>query len=136
MSLRSLLHARHGSVAVEFAILAPLFLLMLLGIIEGGRIYWMAQSLNEVAFSTARCMAYGPACDTLEKQRTYAIDRATSYRIKITATQISVTEGEACSGNANAKIVTITTPFESPATGLLPWGPINIVSRGCFATLS
>lgn len=136
MSLRSLVHARRGSVAVEFAILAPLFLLMLLGMIEGGRMYWMAQSLNEVAFSTARCMAYGAACDTLEKQRSYAIDRAASYRITITDTQISATQGQACSGNANAKIVTITAPFESPAAGLLPWGPINIVGRGCFATLS
>ncbi len=51
---RGFLRNRKGSVAVEFAFVFPLFVMFLFGIIDVGRAYWVFNTLQEAAESTAR----------------------------------------------------------------------------------
>jgi Flp pilus assembly protein TadG len=49
--------ARDGATAVEFALVLPMFLLLVFGAIEFGRLLWTEQALQQTAIAGARCMA-------------------------------------------------------------------------------
>ena len=50
---------RRGVTAVEFALVAPVFMMFMFLIIDGGRAVWTYQTLQEVASNSARCAALG-----------------------------------------------------------------------------
>jgi Flp pilus assembly protein TadG len=52
---RKLSRARGGATAVEFAIVAPVLLMLLLGIMEGGRALWTQNALSFAVEQAARC---------------------------------------------------------------------------------
>ena len=56
-SLRIFGQARGGTAAIEFAIVAPAFMMLLFGTVEFGRLLWTQQALQETAIAGARCMA-------------------------------------------------------------------------------
>jgi Flp pilus assembly protein TadG len=133
---RHRLHAdRAGTTAIEFALLAPLFLGMIFSIVEGGRMLWIKQTLAEVAFSTARCMSVSAACNTEAKQKSYALVRAAGYAQKLVAADVVPVSNTTCNGTAGMSQVTITMPFSSPAAGLLPILPPTVSGLGCFPKL-
>lgn len=45
---------RRGAAALEFALIAPIFFLLLLGIMELGRMFWMQVTLRQAVEQTAR----------------------------------------------------------------------------------
>ena len=51
--------ARRGSAAVEFAIVGPLFILLLVGMVVYGGWFWMAQSVQHMAAEAARAAVGG-----------------------------------------------------------------------------
>jgi Flp pilus assembly protein TadG len=52
-----------GTTAIEFAILSPIVLAILLGTLALGLGFWMKNALQQSATETARCIAIGaPAC--------------------------------------------------------------------------
>ncbi len=57
--LRSLGHARGGAAAVEFAIIGPLLILLLLGIIVYGGYFLIAHSVQQLANDSARAALGG-----------------------------------------------------------------------------
>lgn len=128
-----------GATAVEFALLAPVFFGFLFVIIEGGRLLWTKQTLNEVAFSAVRCMSVSSTCASEEAIQTYAVGRAARYRIAVTSANVVPTaaaSGVTCDGNANSNKVTISVPFNSPVRKLIPRMPTSVTSHACFAKLS
>jgi|GEM_PF-392218 Flp pilus assembly protein TadG len=54
---RPLLNAKRGATAVEFALVLPMFLMLVFGAIEFGRLLWTEQALQQTAAATARCVA-------------------------------------------------------------------------------
>ena len=56
-SLTRLWRCRRGNTAIEFALIAPLLLLLLLGVMEVGQLFWCAASLNYAVQQAARCAA-------------------------------------------------------------------------------
>ena len=130
--MRRCFQDRRGSVVVEFAILAPVFLICLFGVIEGARMIWTNQALNEAAYSTARCRAISATgCTTLDLQVQYAIDRARENGVTIAAANVAILSGVICRGNANSIQVTIQRSFSSPAAQLLPI-PGTLAGRACM----
>lgn len=125
-------HDRRGTTAVEFALLAPVFLSMLMWIVEGGRMLWMKQSVAEVAFSTARCMSVSTACDTATKQKTYAVTRAAGYGQTVLSANVVSVANTTCNGVAGMSQVTVTAAFNSPVAKMLPMLPTNITALGCY----
>ena len=54
---RRFARASDGATAVEFAIVAPVLLMLLLGIMEAGRALWTQNALNFAVEQAARCAA-------------------------------------------------------------------------------
>lgn len=126
---------RRGATVVEFALLAPVFLSMLFGIVESARFLWIKQSLKEVAFSTARCTSVHTECETAAMRTDYAIARARSYGQALTAADIAVTPNTTCNGASGVVKVTMSVRFNSPVVGLLPSIPSDVTGLGCYPVL-
>ncbi len=57
--LKSFAKARGGNVAIEFAMIAPVLIAMLLGIVSYGGYFFLAHSLQEIANDSARAAIAG-----------------------------------------------------------------------------
>ena len=80
--LASLRRCNAGATAVEFALLAPIFFMMLFGLIEFSRMAWTKQTIGDVAYATARCMSVSSSCNTSALQKSYAVSRAAGEPFK------------------------------------------------------
>ncbi len=136
MGLSKLRQCNKGSTIVEFALVAPAFVMIIFGIIEASRVFWIKQTLDEVAYSTARCMSVSSTCDGTGAPQSYAIARARGYSISLTAPQVVSVNGTACKGTTGANSVTITKNIGSPMGGLIPQMPSTLRATACFPTLS
>jgi Flp pilus assembly protein TadG len=58
--------AESGAVAVEFAILGPLFLVMMIGILVWGQYFWVGHTVQQLANDSARAALAG--LDTAERE--------------------------------------------------------------------
>ncbi len=52
-------HSREGSTAVEFALVGPLLILLLMGMVVYGGWFWLAQSVQSLASESARAAIGG-----------------------------------------------------------------------------
>ncbi|GGC08564.1 hypothetical protein GCM10011494_29060 [Novosphingobium endophyticum] len=130
---RRLLRERRGVTAVEFAIIAPVLLLFIFGIIETGRMMWTWQALQEAAYATARCVAIGDTrCATDEQVRQYVIDRLAGSRIGLATSDVSIASTATCNGLSGMSRVALTLPYEAPLGGLFPGFPSELTVSGCM----
>jgi Flp pilus assembly protein TadG len=140
MTLRAqcdrLRRCREGAVLVEFSFLAPIAFAMLFSVIEGGRMYWMKQTLDEVAYATARCTSVSSECDTTAHQKAYAVQRAADYAVPLQTSAVTVAGATTCHGIPASNQVTITRDFESPLGGLLPFLPQQNSATACFPVVT
>ena len=134
--LRRLGRCTRGAAMLEFALLAPVFLMALFGVIEGSRLVWTQQTISEVAYATARCMSVSANCDTLAEQSSFAVARASSYGITVTAANVTPQGGVDCNGFANSNQVTVTENFDSVLNGFVPNFPATVSASSCFPVLS
>src|SRR5689334_473900 len=71
----SLVSARDesGTSAVQFALIAPAMLMMVIGSMQVGRVMWVAGALNYAVGEAARCASVTPSvCGTATQIATYA----------------------------------------------------------------
>lgn len=133
--LAALRASTRGATVIEFAMLAPIFIAMLFGVMEGGRLFWARQTLNTVATATVRCMSVSSSCNTAATQQSYAVARAQGYGLRITAAQVTPTAATTCKGQANSNQVQITANFRSALRGFVPL-PTTLTSTACFPVLT
>lgn len=99
---RKLAHCRNGSAAVEAAFVLPVLLLLLLGVLELGRLAWVQSSLTFAVQETARCASVRPdICGTPGAAADYAAGKVRVARIDRTA--FSLTD-EACGKQVRAQV--------------------------------
>ena len=67
-SIRSMARDRSGTTAVEFALLAPVLFMFLMGILEMGLAFWMQNSLDYSVAEAARCAANSSTCGAPNSQ--------------------------------------------------------------------
>lgn len=127
---------RAGAAVIEFALLAPVALAMLFALIEVGRAYWIKQTLNDVAYATARCMSVASTCDTNARQKNYALERARDLAVILYESDVTVVEATTCKGVPGANMVSVTHQFVSPIKGFLPFLPAEISATACFPLLT
>lgn len=133
MFFRRLLACARGGALIEFAIVAPVFLVLMMGTVEVCRLMWITQAVNELAFSAARCMAVSTNCSTVDSIRTFAQTRASASALTITSSSdITATANTTCRGLSSAAMVTIPVKFASPMAGLIPIFPATVTATGCF----
>ena len=121
-SLPRALADRAGATAIEFAILAPLLLTVLIGVIEFGRVLWAQNALEYAVAEAARCMSVDPSlCGTRRETQDFA---ATSSGMTFPHSIFLV--GAAPCGNK----VLASYPFTF-VTGLFPYS-ITLTAQSCF----
>lgn len=134
--LRTLLRDEHGGTAIEFALLGPALVLMLFGLIETGRLFWTQHTLDEVAYSTVRCMSIGTDCDDQAAQQDWAVARAGAYGVAIAADDVAVTTNTTCKTFGGSNRVVIDAGFNSVMTDLIPQFPSAVEAEACFPRLA
>lgn len=138
--MRRLVRDSRGVTAVEFALVAPVFLMFMFLIIDGARAVWTYQTLQEVASNTARCAALGvPGCTTSDEVKSYAVDRATAGGVKLVAAAVTLIPSAPaadCSAMAGMTKVTISSAYQGATTKLLPSNVSVLNTESCFPTAS
>ena len=118
------LQSERGAAAVEFALLLPVLIVLILGIVEFGRAFQVQATLAAAAREGARVMALE---DDAAAARTAVRSASTTLNPGVTDADIAVTP-ESCTTTAGNATVTITysQPF---LTGLFGDG-IDLTVRG------
>ena len=135
--MRTLIRDCRGGSLVEFALVAPTFLMFLFLLLDGGRMVFTKQSLNEVATATARCAAVkGTGCATAADAQSWAIARGRARdNLQVSSAVVDVVT---CNGVANMSRATVSTTWKKGAMGLLPQStvPSTLTSVACFPIAS
>jgi len=135
--MRRLLSDRRGVTAVEFALVAPAFMMFMFLIIDGARAVWTYQTLQAVATDSARCAALGvTGCKTSSEVQTYAVNRANGYGVGLTSGAVTLTSAATCSSVAGMTKVAISTSYQGATTKLLPSPMTTLSTESCFPTAS
>ncbi|WP_426990064.1 TadE/TadG family type IV pilus assembly protein [Pseudarthrobacter sp. Y6] len=124
-----------GAVAVEFALVLPIFLMLVFGIVEFGRAYNIQVSMSEAARETARYTAihYADAGFSPAAARTEGINAAPSIALKPADIQIAYSSGSACAAGQRVVVtINVVTPYMTGLPGLIPGMPasLDISSKG------
>jgi Flp pilus assembly protein TadG len=111
--IRERLQRQDGVAAVEFAVVALVFLILLYGILTYGYIYSFDQSLNHAAEEGARAaIATTSEASAITTAQTVAYDRLAQYQPSLLATDIVATVAD-CDTGFRCITVTITYPWDT-----------------------
>ncbi len=116
-----------GAGAVEFALVFPVLMILVLGIIEFSHLYNVQISLSGAARETARTMAIE---DDPDLARTAGINAAPSLNPALSSGQIAITPSS-CEDNPGAQVQVSISYGATLLTGLLP-NPISISATGAM----
>lgn len=133
--LRHWLSDDSGAAAVEFALLGPVLIMMLFGLIETGRLLWTQHTMDEVAYATVRCMSISTECAEEDEQRAFAVARASAYGVTVLAADVAVEQGTTCKTFGSSNRVVIDADFNSVMRSLVPQFPSQIEAEACFPRL-
>jgi len=121
----SIVVGKSGVSTIEFAIVAPLLLLLVVGIIEFTQLMWTREALEQSAFSGARCMGVlSASCASGGKVNNVATDSfiqsvGSSWMISIPTTAIALNPNTTCGSVAGFSQVTLTYTFYTAAPNLI-----------------
>ena len=126
-----------GATAVEFALVAPVLLAFIMLLIEGGRMEWTRQAIQEVAVNTARCMAVGQTeCTTDAGIVRYARQRGNDWGVSMAAATITPSVNQTCNSVGGMRRVDISLPYRSAVGKLIPAVPQELSAASCFPAIS
>lgn len=141
----SLAPARDGATAVEFALVLPMFLMLVFGAIEFGRLLWTKEALQETAIAGARCVAIAqgsnPTSSPCAASGSYSAASAKNYIRQVAGgwglslPNSGINPDPAGSGGcAGLSQVTLTSTFTSvvPSLVLLNAGGITLSASACY----
>ncbi len=130
--IRNLSSCARGAMTVEFAMILPAFMMLLTGTMEYCRYLWTMQTLNNVAYSTARCATFSSSCATAATIQNYAVNLASSYGLAVTTANVAYTSNTTCRSNTGQNMVTVSYSFASPLTAFVGAMGSTVTGRGCF----
>lgn len=82
---------RRGSIAIEFAFIAPILLFMMIGMIVYGGWFWLAHSVQSLAYESARASLGG--LDAAERQQLaldFVTSRSTQMGVPVDASSVQI----------------------------------------------
>lgn len=125
--MSSLQHkSMRGESIIEFAIVLPVLLGFLIGIMDIGRVIWAQATLDRAVETAARCGAIDANnCPTLAAVQTYAASH--SYGLTVPVTDFVATTA-ACGVN-----VVASYPFTFYIPGITP-GALTLSATSCYPT--
>ncbi|QGN33303.1 TadE/TadG family type IV pilus assembly protein [Microlunatus sp. Gsoil 973] len=121
-----------GAVAVEFALVVPLLVLLILGIAEFGRAYYLQTTISGAAREAARVMALAndPSA-TANVSHARAAAKVAASNLGLTDGQIAITPAT-CVTNGTAPTATVTVKVSYPLTFITSQfgSPITLIGTG------
>ena len=114
--------ARHGAAAVEFALIAPLFLLLLAGIIEFGQAFRIEHALSNASRRGARAAAMETATNTQVEQNVKTLCAQALGVNKADVTVVTAVNGSSGAALSSAQAgdevsVTVSLPYSKAGVG-------------------
>ena len=123
---------RRGAVAVEYAILLPVFLLLVLGAMDMGRLLWTQVTMDRFVQQAARCAVVTPAtCGTAAQVQTFAA--TTNYGMSFTGATFGLAT-TTCGAGVNGKLISLSMPFQFSAPLISP--SITLAAQACYPVTS
>jgi len=133
-SIARLWRRTEATAALEFALAAVPLMLLILGIIEVGLLFWSQQALQGVAIDTARCAGLG-SCSSPSAVQSFAVTEAASRGLNtLTTSAVTVTTGtdaEALCGNTTARVVNISMSYQYNSITFIPLTR-NLTATACY----
>ncbi|RDV09884.1 pilus assembly protein [Arthrobacter sp. RT-1] len=122
-----------GAVAVEFALILPIFLVLVLGIAEMGRAFNIQVSLTQAAREAARHAAIHNAESSYTTASAQAVGVAAAPSVALTAANVGVSysSGATCTTTGNAVVtVNYSTAWMTGFPNLIPGMPATLSMQG------
>ena len=133
---RSLLQECKGVAALEFALIGPVFLLLLLFAMQASFVLWTKSAIEAVASQTARCTALGaPACTNPTNPRAFATSLMDTWGVAgfVPSFTIFVESSVTCDNAAGRfSMVTISGAASSFAYFVPPLSTVVLTSKACY----
>ena len=110
---------------LEAALVLPVFLLLVLGVFETGRLFWTQATLQFAVQEAARCASINATtCGSTSAVQNYAVSKASP--ISVAASSFSVTS-VSC-GNK----VQVSQVFDFAGSDLFPTSSITLSAQSCY----
>lgn len=128
------LAGHRGAAAIEFAIVLPILLLCVLGLIEFGRAVWTQATLDYVVQTSARwaavqCATSCPSPSTIQSR---AASQSQGFGLTVDESNFpSPDTGAACGAGITGVQVTASLPFDWLVPALLPYST-TLSASACF----
>jgi Flp pilus assembly protein TadG len=122
------LRDRGGAAAVEAALVVPLFIVLVMGIMETGRLYRVWDTVHFAVVEAARCASVNSTlCGTAAQIATYAAGRAIGLALPPgkSASDVFAVSTAACGIKVAA-----SWPFQYVAAGLFPYS-VTVTASAC-----
>ena len=104
------MRSERGVVAIEYGIILPVLLVLVLGTIDTGRLLWTQTTIDRSVEAAARCGAVNSIqCGTTSQVQAYAV--AEAYGLKIASSAFTV----------STKACGVQVAASYPFTLLIPW---------------
>lgn len=104
-----------GAVALEFAYLAPILILLLLGIVQFGLAMWRVSVIESAAREGARIAALGASLEQIE-------ERVENAATGFDPLEVNVSRSAPCSAIGDDVTVTVTADGDRLDINILYWG--------------
>ncbi len=118
-----------GAVAIEFAIVLPVLLVLMLGIMDVGRLMWTYSTITRATQAAARCFAIKAAgCATATETQNYAVTQVWGLTIDASTFTVST---PACGAQVSASYTfAFVIPWFDPVS---PFGSSNSMPLSAVA---
>lgn len=127
-TLIRLTSGHRSSVALEYGLIAPMLLVLVLGIIDTGRLLWTYTTLYRATEAAARCGAINATtCATATQIKAYAVTEAWGLTIDASAFTVA-TQSCGLQVSASYDFSSIIPGFDLVA----PIGLITLQTRACY----
>jgi Flp pilus assembly protein TadG len=122
--------ANKGSAAIEFAMVAPVFFLLMMGTIEAGVMFFAQSSLQNALNDTARLVRTGQtACYSLDASNNCVVMTAAQFRDKI-CTEVGVLlQNCTVDPGGNTDLVFDVTAYPAGFTGVTNSSPLDAANN-------
>ena len=125
MSPRNFLTDRKGGTAIEFALTAPVFFLLVMGAIQVGLLCWAQLALQQGSEAAARCASVNKTvCGSTSQIQSYASEQ--SYGLSPAASTFTVSTA-ACGNRVQAS-------YDPPFLAAFAISGVTLTASACFPT--